>query len=247
MKNKYTIIPLFSLIIFLIIVSIGISSCLNEIGFYLVYELIYGITLSILIPILYVKTKENLSLSSFGIKKLRVIDYIIILIFVAFSICGQLFTTDLSKIDFSLFPLSIMPLLMTTFFEEFLFRGFMQNRFEKNFGTIIGIVLSGLIFSVYHLGYPGFRNLSDIILLFFVGIMFAISFKLSNNNLIVSYLINLPNAYLTYLLKFEQFPNFSLNFTISCIIGLILTIFIFKLYLKKHNKQSYLIDNEYSS
>lgn len=183
MKNKYTIIPLFSLIIFLIIVSIGISSGLNEIGFCLIYELIYGITLSILVPILYVKTKENLSLSSFGIKKLRFIDYIIILIFVAFSICGQLFTTDLSKIDFSLFPLSIMPLLMTTFFEEFLFRGFMQNRFEKNFGAIIAIVLSGFIFSLYHLGYPGFRNLSDIILLFFVGTMFAISFKLSNNNL----------------------------------------------------------------
>lgn len=233
MKNKYTIIPLFSLIIFLIIVSIGISSYLNEIGFCLVYELIYGITLSILVPILYVKTKENLSLSSFGIKKLRFIDYIIISIFVAVSICGQLFSTDLSKIDFSLFPLSIMPLLMTTFFEEFLFRGFMQNRFEKNFGTIIAIVLSGFIFSVYHLGYPGFRNLSDIILLFFVGIMFAISFKLSNNNLIVSYFINLPNAYLTYLLKFEQFPNFSLKFTISCIIGLIFTIFIFKLYFKK--------------
>ncbi|MDR3598024.1 CPBP family intramembrane glutamic endopeptidase [Clostridium sp.] len=239
MKNRYTIIPLFSLIIFFIIVFIGVSSCLNGIGFCIVYELIYGITLSILVPIMYVKTKENLSLSSFGIKKLRVIDYIIILIFVAFSICGQLFTTDLSKIDFSLFPLSIMPLLMTTFFEEFLFRGFMQTRFEKNFGAITAIVLSGFIFSIYHLGYPGFRNFNDIILLFFVGIMFAVPFKLSNNNLIVSYFINLPNAYLTYLLKFEQFPNFSLNFTIICIIGLILTIFIFRLYFKKYEKQSY--------
>lgn len=234
MKNKYSIIPLFSLIMFLVIVSIGISASLNEIVFCIVYELVYGIILSTLVPIFYVKTKDNLSLDSFGIKKLRFVDYIIILVFVIFSICGQLFTSDLSKLDLSLFPLSIMPLLMTTFFEEFLFRGFMQTRFEKIFGPIVAILLSGFVFSIYHLGYPGFRNLDDIILLFFVGVMFALSFKLSNNNLLVSYFINLPNAYLTYLLKFEQFPNFSLNFTISCIIALIVTIFIFKIYFRKN-------------
>ena len=34
--------------------------------------------------------------------------------------------------------MGIIPLIMTTFFEEFLFRGFFQNKFEKDFGVLPG-------------------------------------------------------------------------------------------------------------
>lgn len=98
---------------------------------------------------------------------------------------------------------------MTTFFEEFLFRGFMQSWFEKLFGSIWAILLSALMFSIYHLGYPGFRQIDDILLLFVVGIGFAVAFKISGNNLFISYFVNLPNAFIRYILKPEQFPTFT--------------------------------------
>lgn len=96
--------------------------------------------------------------------------------------------------------------MMTTLFEELLFRGFLQTRFEKLFGCIPAIILSGFFFSLYHISYPGFRNVTDLALLFAVGCGFALAYKLPGNSLAVSFAVNLPNALLTYVLKFEQFP-----------------------------------------
>ena len=70
-------------------------------------------------------------------------------------------------------PMGILPLIMTTFFEEFLFRGFVQSRVEKLFGCFPAIFVSGMMFSLYHIGYPGFRTWEDLLLLFAVGIGFA--------------------------------------------------------------------------
>ena len=36
--------------------------------------------------------------------------------------------------------------------------------------------------------------------------IFSAAYKLSRNNLIVAYFVNLPNAFVTYMLKYEQFP-----------------------------------------
>ncbi len=74
------------------------------------------------------------------------------------------------------------------------------------------------MFSLYHLGYPGFRTVGDMLLLFAVGLGFAIAYKLSDNNLIVSYFVNLPNAFVTYMLKSEQFPLFDKGAVIYAII-----------------------------
>lgn len=66
-----------------------------------------------------------------------------------------------------------VPLSMTTFFEEFLFRGFIQSRMDRQFGWGPAIFVSGAMFSLYHLGYPGFRTWEDILLLFAAGIGFT--------------------------------------------------------------------------
>ncbi|MEY8391933.1 type II CAAX endopeptidase family protein [Lachnospiraceae bacterium 45-W7] len=116
----------------------------------------------------------------------------------------------------------IVPLIMTTFFEEFLFRGFVQGRIEQQFGWIPVILVSGAMFSLYHLGYPGFRTWEDILLLFAVGIGFAAAYKLSDHNLLVSYFVNLPNAFVTYMLKYEQFPVMGVSSTIAASVTLVL-------------------------
>ena len=57
----------------------------------------------------------------------------------------------------------------------------------------------------------------DILLLFAVGIGFAAAYKLSGNNLIVAYFVNLPNAFVTYMLKFKQFPKMAMSSTMASI------------------------------
>ncbi len=199
----------------------------------LFYNLLYGLVFSFLVPLYYLH-REKGSPASIGIKKLGVRQWMVLAGFVAFSVGGQLIPKIAAgePIPFHLLPMGILPLIMTTFFEEFLFRGFIQGRIEQQFGWLPAILISGLLFSLYHLGYPGFRTWEDILLLFAVGLGFAAAYKLSGNNLIVSYFVNLPNAFVTYLLKYHQFPTMTFHSVLAAVITLILMALI--LVLRNH-------------
>ena len=208
----------------------------TTIPYFTFYNLGYGLFFSILVP-LYFLRKENESFSSVGIKKLGVRQFAVLIVFAAFS-CGQLIPliTAGEQIPWNLLPMGIVPLIMTTFFEEFLFRGFIQTRMEKNFGWFVAIIASGLLFSFYHLGYPGYRNFSSLLLLFAVGAEFAIAYKLSGNNLLVSYFVNLPNSFITYMVRNHQFPTMRLSSSISAAITLVLIIVTLYSFQKRKSK-----------
>ena len=214
------------------IVSIAIAAMFQGFVFALFYNVIYGLILSLGLPV-YIMLKNREGVSSVGIKQIGLRQVIVMVVFVFLSVGGQLIPKLIAgeSIPWALLPICIAPLIMTTFFEEFLFRGFIQTRVEKQFGSIVAIITSGLLFSLYHLGYPGFRTVEDLLLLFAVGLGFALAYQLSGNNLFVAYFVNLPNAFITYLLKSEQFPLFNGQSTMYAMvtivaIGVILAFFI---------------------
>ncbi len=193
----------------LIIAAIALACAFPGLLFYFFYNAIYGLLLSMLVPLVYVWRRKE-TLASLGISPLKAKQAIIIAVFLILSIGGQSIPLVIegTVLQWNHLLIGFLPLVMTTFFEELLFRGFLQTRFEKLLGALPAVILSGLFFSLYHLGYPGFRNIADLAVLFAVGVGFALAYKLSGNNLAVSYLVNLPNALLTYMLKYEQFPVF---------------------------------------
>lgn len=196
--------------------------------YFVFYNLGYGVLSSCLL-VLYLLWKEKASLASVGIKKLGARQFVVLGAYIFFSVGGQLIPKLFAgeQIPWQLLPVGIVPLIMTTFFEEFVFRGFVQGRVERTFGLIPAIIISGLMFSLYHLGYPGFRTMGDIFLLFAVGSGFAIAYKLSDNNLFVSYFANLPNAFVTYMLKNKQFPVMNEASTIAAVITILLLVLVF--------------------
>lgn len=166
-------LPLFFVCIeIMIIISIALAN-LNPtpVLYFIFYNLMYGLIFSFLIPLYYLHKEKELP-ASVGIKKLGIRQFVVLFCFVAFSIGGQLIPKIVAdeQLLWHLLPMGIVPLIMTTFFEEFLFRGFVQGRVEQQFGWLPAILVSGLMFSLYHLGYPGFRTLGDILLLFVVGL-----------------------------------------------------------------------------
>ena len=219
--RKHYLLELSLLLLVLIIISNSLAAFLGIPLYYLFYNFISGIVLCTAIPTCYI-VKHKESFTSIGIKPLKAKQFLVLFAFIVFSIGGQLSHTDLHKLRFDLIPVCIIPMIMTTFFEEFLFRGFMQTRFEKRYGWIPAVLLSGLMFSIYHLGYPGFRSVQSLLVLLAVGIGFALSYKLSGNNLIVSYLVNLPNSILTYMLKSAQFPHFDRSTPVAAALTVIL-------------------------
>lgn len=227
--NKIKTIFMASTLEILLVLCVGCANLLlKPIYYFFFYNVLYGILFSFLIPLFLLRKEENV-FDFIGIKKLGKRQNIVLAVFVIFPIGGQLIPIVVKDgiIPWNLLPLGVMPLIMTTFFEEFLFRGFFQNKFEEGFGTITAIMVSGLMFSLYHVGYPGFRTFEDILLLFAVGIGFATAYKLSGNNLIVAYFVNLPNAFVTYILKFEQFPKMTMSSTIASIVTLCVIVLIF--------------------
>lgn len=226
--------------------------------YFIFYNLLYGLVFSLLIPLHCLcketpyghpfmpgsapaqarvsdNNKENgvsvsgSVLAEVGFKKPGIRQWVVLAVFVVFSVGGQLIPKMAVGVQISwrLLPMGIVPLIMTTFFEEFLFRGFVQSRIERQFGWGSAILVSGAMFSLYHLGYPGFRTWADILLLFAVGVGFAAAYKLSGNNLIVSFFANLPNAFVTYILKYEQFPVMRVSSTIAAAVTLVLIGLIF--------------------
>lgn len=224
-----------------IIIEIMLIACVAfaniypaPLNYFFFYNILYGIVLSFLVPLFLLRKEKNM-LDFIGLKPLGRKQIIVLVIFVAFSVGGQLIPIRAAggTISWNLLPMGIIPLIMTTFFEEFLFRGFIQNRCEEAFGAIPAILISGLMFALYHVGYPGFRTFGDILLLFAVGVGFAVAYKLSGSNLFVAYFVNLPNAFVTYILKYEQFPVMK---TPSVIAGIVTLGIVFAVFMAKRDK-----------
>ena len=237
--NKIKIILIASTLEALLVLCVGCANLLlKPIYYFCFYNVLYGILFSFLIPLFLLRKEENV-FDFLGIKALGKKQVFILVVFIAFSVGGQIIpiVTKGGIIPWNLLPMGLVPLIMTTFFEEFLFRGFFQNKFEKEFGTITAILISGLMFSLYHVGYPRFRTFEDILLLFAVGIGFAAAYKLSGNNLIVAYFVNLPNAFVTYMLKFEQFPKMTMYSTMASIITLCIILVVFIMLVRANRKE----------
>ena len=96
--------------------------------YFIFYNLLYGLVFSLLIP-LYCLYKENGAsvsgrvLAEVGFKKLGIRQWGVLAAFVVFSVGGQLIPKMAvgEQIQWHLLPMGIVPLIMTTFFEEFLF------------------------------------------------------------------------------------------------------------------------------
>ena len=237
--NKLKTIFIAALFETALVLCVGCANLLlKPIYYFFFYNVMYGILFSFLIP-LFLLRKEETVFNFLGIKALGKKQFLILIVFVAFSVGGQLIPIMIKggTMPWNLLPIGVVPLIMTTFFEEFLFRGFFQNKFETEFGSISAIILSGLMFSLYHIGYPGFRTFEDILLLFAVGIGFATAYKLSGNNLIVAYFVNLPNAFVTYMLKFDQFPKMTLSSTIAGIATLCIIIVVFIVHFRTNRNK----------
>ena len=132
---------------------------LEPLHYFFFYNLLYGVLFSFLVPLLVLRKKKE-TLDLVGVKPLGKKQLLVLVLFVAFSVGGQLIPIVISGgvIPWNLLPMGVIPLIMTTFFEEFLFRGFFQTRLEKDFGALPAILISGLMFSLYHIGYPGFKT-----------------------------------------------------------------------------------------
>jgi membrane protease YdiL (CAAX protease family) len=99
------------------------------------------------------------------------------LIFAALQYVGTLAKAQLPPFE-EFLPLIALALAIG-FFEAIFWRGWVLLRLEESFGTIPAILGGSVLYSLYHIGYG--MPASELVFLFFIGLMFAIVFRLTKN------------------------------------------------------------------
>ncbi len=167
--------------------------------FVIIYHGIFALGVYLVLPIWYVCRKKMESLSSIGIMKDHMLKAIgISILFVLISVPGRIIGKGFVIPEFGVLLSTSMALVFASFFEEVFFRGILQTRMEKSFGTIPAIVLSGLTFSLYHLGYSSYRSFDKLFVLMLVGMFFALTFQVTQN-VITSFIVNFFHALITFI------------------------------------------------
>jgi len=204
---------------------------LGGMGYFFMYALIGATVCGVGIPLYWTVKVKQRPISDLGLTFKNWKLSLILQIILAFAI-NLPRLLQLGDITFNqLFPLIWMAIAIG-FFEAIFWRGWMQLRLEECFGIIPAVLIASLVYAFYHIGYG--MQLSEMIFLFFIGLMFAIVFRITKSVLILWPLFQ-PGGQLITLLS----DKLSLPFMafLGFLEALALMLFLVWLANKYYNKQ----------
>lgn len=229
-KELAAVLLNYALIVAVFYLSFQVITIKNVAAQFITFGVIGILLLGILAPALYNTLVMKRPLSAVGIKKDKLL--LSIGLCVVFSAVQYFLTLNrLETPEFRAFlPLAFMAITVG-FFESVFFRGFAQLRFEESFGMIPGIILSALIYCLYHVGY-GMAG-SEYVTLFIIGLIYSAIFRLTSSIFILFPLLTPMGAVFTNIkeglsIPFEAIIGFSMV-VFFAVIGLIV---IHKAYMK---------------
>lgn len=146
--------------------------------YFLIYAVLTALLFGIGIPVAWMVFVRKQSTTSLGITKKNLSLSLGIQLILSII----LYILALSKTTFPAFNY-LMPLITLTlaigFFEAVFWRGWVLLRLEEAFGLIPALILSSVLYAAYHIGYG--MPLSEMIFLFFIGLLFAVVFRITKN------------------------------------------------------------------
>lgn len=147
---------------------------LNFITFGVVGIMIFGV----LVPVVWNTLVMKRPISALGIKKDKLAVSVILCI--VLSVIQYFFTLNSIKIPSltELIPLIAMAVAVGLY-ENIFYRGWVQLRMEESFGIIPGILLSAVIYTLYHIGYG--MDINEMLTLLIVGLVYSSIFRLTSN------------------------------------------------------------------
>lgn len=186
---------------------------------------VIGITLlGIAAPVLYTVLVRKRPLSDLGITKDNLV--VSIVLGLAFSIVQYFMTLRNIEIpsmaEFT--PLVTMSLAVGLY-ENIFFRGWVQRRMEEYFGAIPAILLSAVIYALYHIGYG--MGTGEMVTLFIIGLVYSTIFRLTSNIFILYPFLTPTGALFSQLKEGLRLPLQSiLGFADVIIVCVILLVFV---------------------
>jgi membrane protease YdiL (CAAX protease family) len=154
------------------------------------------------------------------------------LIFASLQFVGTLPQVQLPSFA-ELVPLIALALAIG-FFEAVFWRGWVLLRLEEAFGVIPAILLGSLLYAAYHIGYA--MPLDEMVFLFFVGIMFAVAFRLTKSVLVLWPAFQPMGQLVTLIKDGLSLPLISTLGFVEVLIAMLLLVWVAGRYYKKHRE-----------
>jgi CAAX protease family protein len=153
-------------------------------------------------------------------------------------LAALLYFATLAKIQVppveQLLPLVTLALTIG-FFEAVFWRGWVLLRLEEAFGIIPAILLSSVLYAAYHIGYG--MPLSEMVFLFFIGVMFAVVFRFTKSILIL-WPVFQPMGQLVTLIKDQlTLPLLAALGFAEVLILMLVLVWLARRYQRKHQRQ----------
>jgi membrane protease YdiL (CAAX protease family) len=203
-------------------------------AYFVLYAVVGATLFGVGIPLYWTIVVCRRSLADLGLTTRHwALSIVLQLVFALLQYIGTLAKTQLPSLE-QLLPLLALALAIG-FFEAVFWRGWVLLRLEEAFGIIPGILLGSLLYAAYHIGYGMPTN--EMVFLFFIGIMFAVAFRLTKNILIL-WPIFQPMGQLVTLLRDQLMlpPLAALGFVEALIVMLVL-VWLANRYYRKHRGQ----------
>jgi membrane protease YdiL (CAAX protease family) len=200
------------------------------IPYFLLYAVLMAAVFGIGLPLFWMVVIRHRQISDLGLTLRRWRSSVVLQLILSVI----LFLTG-PEFDFP--PLSnLIPLLSLVlaigFFEAVFWRGWVLQRLEESFGLIPGILLASALYSVYHIGYA--MPVDEMVFLFFIGIMFAVVFKLTGSILILWPVFQPMGQLITLSEEGLALPLISTLGFIDVIVVMVIFIWLARRYYKKY-------------
>jgi hypothetical protein len=202
-------------------------------AYFTLYAVVGATLFGIGIPLYWMTVVRKRPLSDLGITGSRLVLSLVLQI--AFSIF--LYSVTLAKVGMPSFE-SFLPLLALSlaigFFEAVFWRGWVLLRLEEAFGLIPAVLLGSALYAAYHVGYG--MPTSEMVFLFFIGILYAVAFRLTRNIFILWPVFQPMGQLVTLIRDGLTLPVLSaLGFT-EVLIAMIVLVWLAGRYQRKHHK-----------
>lgn len=212
------------------------SEAWGGMGYFLLYAVLGAGVFGVGFPLYWTVVKRKRPLSDLGISTRWLwLSLGVQIVFAGVQYAGTLAKSGVPGFE-RVIPLVALSLAIG-FFEAVFWRGWVLLRLEEAFGAVPAILLGSLLYAAYHIGYA--MPVNEMTFLFFIGLMYAIAFRLTKNIFILWPLFQ-PMGQLVTLIKDGLMlpPIASLGF-LEVLIGMLVLVWLAARYARKFGSESH--------
>ncbi len=216
------------------------SGAWGGMAYFVLYAIVCATLFGIGLPLYWMTVVRRRPLADLGITtRLLALSLVLQLVFSVLQFSGTLAKTQMPPFE-ELLPLIALSLTIG-FFEAVFWRGWVLLRLEESFGIIPAILLGSLLYALYHIGYG--MPVSEMSFLFFIGILYAVIFRITKNVFILWPILQPMGQLVTLIKDGLTLPYLAALGFFEVLIFMFVMVWLAGRYLKKHPKLEIQPDN----